>query len=180
MRLAKGRCLLHKKDCEGALAEFRTVLRSCSDSVAFNGAVHACLMLRRFPEARLHARTALHALPGSSSAEYLFGCVLFQTPGECTEEAERHMRRALQVDPGHREAALVIVNMLQQRQDWDSAVGLLRQQLVLRPTDALHVRLGQVFRCAMALLTISSCVMPDAECLYTVVSTNPHASCFAA
>lgn len=146
LRLAKGRCLLHKKDCEGALAEFRTVLRSCSDSVAFNGAVHACLMLRRFPEARLHARTALHALPGSASAEYLFGCVLFQTPGESTEEAERHMRRALQLDPGHREAALVIVNMLQQRQDWESAVGLLRQQLVLRPTDALHVRLGQVFR----------------------------------
>lgn len=122
------------------------MLQSCNDSVAFNGAVHACILLRRFPEACLHARTALHALPGSASAQYLFGCVLFQTPGESAEEAERYMRRALQLDPAHREAALVIVNMLQQRQEWDAAVGLLKGQLVLRPTDALHVRLGQVFR----------------------------------
>jgi tetratricopeptide (TPR) repeat protein len=148
LRLAKGRCLLHKKDSEGALAEFRTVLRSTADTVAFNGAVHACLMLRRFPEARLHARAALAALPGSASAQYLLGCVLVQAPGERAADAERHMLRALQLDPSHKEAALVVVNMMQQRQEWDAAAAILKQQLLLHPTDALHVRLGQVYRCA--------------------------------
>ena len=90
------------------------------------------------------------------------------------------MRRALQLDPGHREVALVIVNMLQQRQDWNSAVGLLRQQLVLRPTDALHVRLGQIFRCAVALMLTETCVLPFAECVHAALTSNPQRSCFVA
>ena len=46
LRLARGRCLLHKKLPDPALAEFRAVLAIRSDIVAFHGVVTACLQVQ--------------------------------------------------------------------------------------------------------------------------------------
>lgn len=154
LRLAKGRCLLHKQEGDAALAEFRAVLRCRShDVIAYSGAVRACLRLRRYPEAMLHARAAVRALPQHAVSEYLLGCVHVQTPASSQEEKDRHkqralqhMRRALDLNPAHREAALAVVELLEQQSDWNSAAAVLKQQLSLCPEPALHVRLGQVYR----------------------------------
>lgn len=157
LRLAKGRCLLHKQEADAALAEFRAVLRCRShDVIAYSGAVRACLRLRRYPEAMLHARAAVRALPHHAVSEYLLGCVHVQTQASAKEDKDRHkqralqhMRRALDLNPAHREAALAVVELLEQRADWDSAAAVLKQQLALCPEPSLHVRLGQVYRCAV-------------------------------
>eukprot|EP00892_Ulva_mutabilis_P006619 jgi/Ulvmu1/4329/UM002_0052.1 len=159
LRLAKGRCLLHKQEGDAALAEFRAILRCRShDVIAYSGAVRACLRLRRYQEAMLHARAAVRALPQHAVAEYLLGCVYVQTPAASQEEKDRHrqralrhMRRALDFNPAHREAALAVVELLEQRADWDDAAAVLKQQLALCPEPALHVRLGQVYRAAQRL-----------------------------
>lgn len=154
LRLAKGRCLLHKQEGDAALAEFRAVLRCRGhDVIAYSGAVRACLRLRRYPEAMMHARAAVRALPQHAVSEYLLGCVHVQTPAASLEERDRHkhralkhMRRALDLNPAHREAALAVVELLEHRCEWDSAAAVLQKQLALCPEPALHVRLGQVYR----------------------------------
>jgi hypothetical protein len=61
--------------------------------------------------------------------------------------AEASLRRALELDPGHREAAAALVGMLQHKKDMDGAVDVLLAQIALHPDDALYVQLGSIYRC---------------------------------
>jgi tetratricopeptide (TPR) repeat protein len=151
LHLAKGRCLLHKKEADSALSEFRAVLKCRNEIVAFSGAVNACLQARRYSEALMHAKAAVKALPHNASAACLLGCACLQCPNCAPETAEKFLRQAVRQDPLHREAALALVSLLQQQGDCDGAAAVIRGQIAHQPSDSLYVKLGEVYQCASAL-----------------------------
>ena len=71
---------------------------------------------------------------------------------ECVQgTAEQLFREALQLQPGHRESATALINVLQTRGDFQGAAELLREQIARQPSDVLWLHLGHMLRCAAEL-----------------------------
>jgi tetratricopeptide (TPR) repeat protein len=152
LRVARGSYLLHRDLPEAALIEFRQALAIRRDIEAFSGAVMACIACRKHHEALHHAKWATALLPSSASAACLLGLANLQQETAVPCVAEASLRRALELDPGHREAAAALVGMLQHKKDMDGAVDVLRAQIALHPDDALYVQLGGVYRLVFVAL----------------------------
>jgi hypothetical protein len=88
-----------------------------------------------------------------------------QTPSASSAVAEQHFRRALELEPGHCEAAAALVTVLQQRQDLPGAAAVIKDQIARQPTDALHLQLGHIHRrgapTVMLLVDVAVCHTRD-------------------
>jgi Flp pilus assembly protein TadD len=164
LRIARGRCLLHKQLPEDALVEFRAALQARHDITAFNGAVMACIQARKHKEALMHARTAARVLPNAASTACLVGLVHLQAPNAAPKLAEMHLRRALKLDPGHREAAAALVSVLLHNKQGAEAATVVLDQITRQPTDTLYMQLGDIYRYGTVTLVPRTCHFACACC----------------
>ncbi len=95
--------------------------------------VQALLYLKRFDEALQTADAILAQVPDNTDAVYQRGAVLMVAGS--AEEAERELRRALQMSPGHTAAMSDLAVLLLSQNRLEEGRELLERILVLRPED---------------------------------------------
>jgi TolB-like protein/Tfp pilus assembly protein PilF len=172
----KADLLLHyKHDWAGAETEYQRAIALNANSIDAR-ADHACLLaaLGRFQEAFSELDRAVALDPQNSFVEYIYG----MTAGLARQydAAERHYRRALDLDPKNTQAlrGLVAVKAFQGR--FDSALALLKQQAQARGGDLNKDVLAGIIYASMgrradALNVLTAVTAPGARPYIGAVAT---------
>jgi tetratricopeptide (TPR) repeat protein len=132
--LAEAERLVGEGDAEKALASVRREVAANPSSVRARAMeVQILLRLKRFPEALKAADAAIQADPKNPDYVYQRGAV--QIAMRKLSEAERDLRKTLEMAPRHTAAMndLAVVKMLQNKPD--EAQKLLEQVLAINPND---------------------------------------------
>lgn len=103
----------------------------------------AMFVAGRFVDVLDAARRSAQANPGDAQAHFFVGAALSEM-GDL-DEAERYYRRALDIDPRHRDALVNLSALLMHDESYDEAMDALQTVVDAYPTDAeAHRRMGQI------------------------------------